>query len=571
MRQQARLPLLLRLLVVVFLFQLPLEAQEALPSWVDGPTKSAIVGFVNRVTTPGSPHFVPVEERIATFDNDGCLWSEKPFYFQLAFAIDRVKALAPKHPEWKSQRPFKAVLEGDQETLAKSGTEGLIKLVMASHAGMTTDEFAAIVKDWLKTAQHPRFQRHYHELIFQPMLELLEYLRANGFKTYITSGGGIEFLRVFAEEVYGIPPEQVIGSSIKTKFEFRDGNPVIVRLPEIDFIDDKDGKPIGINRHIGRRPIASFGNSDGDLQMLQWTAAGEGARFCLLVHHTDAKREWAYDRDSHVGRLDEALDEAKARAWTVVDMKRDWKVIYPFQRHDHHYFHKGERNHAAHWGYTGNTSPEHWGDLDSSYILAKRGLQQSPIDIRDTVTRSDLPDIAFNYKPSPIRFVYNGHTVQENQDAGSFARGPRRTFQLEQFHFHSPSEHTVNGHQFPMEMHLVHKASDGTVGVLAVLFEVGKHNAAFDPLWKNIPGPSRPRQESNVTINARDLLPNQHDYYFYHGSFTTPPCTEHVEWVILKQPVTISNEQLTRLRQVIDGNNRPVQRLNGRQVFQSSG
>lgn len=480
-----------------------------------------------------------------------------------------MKALAPKHPEWNTEQPFKAVIEDDLETVAKSGMEGLLKLVMASHAGMTTDEFATIANNWLSTARHPRFQRRYHELVFQPMLELLAYLRADGFKTFITSGGGIEFLRVFAEEVYGIPPEQVIGSSIKTKFELRDGKPVIARLAEIDFIDDKAGKPVGIDSHIGRRPIASFGNSDGDLQMLQWTAVGEGARFCLLVHHTDAEREWAYDRDSHVGRLDKALDEAKERGWNVVDMKRDWNVIYPFQRNDHCYFRKNEQGHVAHWGYSGKTSPEHWGDLDPSYILAKRGLQQSPIDIRDTVMRRDLPDITFNYKPSRIRFVYNGHTGQENQDAGSFARDARRTFQLEQFHFHSPSEHTVNGHQFPMEMHLVHKASDGTVGVLAVLFETGDHNSAFDPVWKNIPSPEHPQRESNVMINARDLLPKQHGYYFYHGSFTTPPCTEHVEWVVLKQTVTVSNEQLTRLRKIIDGNNRPVQRLNGRDVFVS--
>ena len=271
-------------------------------------------------------------ERIATFDNDGCLWSEKPFYFQLAFAIDRVKALAKDHPEWKTEQPFKAVLEGDLETVAKSGMEGLLQLVMVSHAGMTTDEFSDIARNWLDAARHPRFNRRYDELVFQPMLELLAYLRANEFKTFITSGGGIEFLRVFAEEVYGVPPEQVIGSSIKTKFEMRDGKPVIVRLPEIDFVDDKAGKPVGINSHIGRRPIASFGNSDGDLQMLQWTAGGEGARFCLLVHHTDAQREWAYDRDSHVGRLDKALIEAKKRGWTVVDMKQDWKTIYPSDR-----------------------------------------------------------------------------------------------------------------------------------------------------------------------------------------------------------------------------------------------
>ncbi len=306
-------------------------AAELLPSWNDGPTKAAIVQFIQRVTTEGSPDYVPPAERIATFDNDGCLWSEKPVYFQLLFAIDRVKQLAPQHPEWKTEQPFQAVLEGDQQALADAGMDGLTKLMMATHAGMTTDEFAQTVKDWLKTARHPRFDRPYQQLVFQPMLELLDDLRDHGFKTYIVSGGGIEFLRVFAEDVYGIPPEQVIGSSIKTKFAIRDGVPVIVRLPELDFIDDKDGKPVGINKFIGRRPIATFGNSDGDLQMLQYTAAGKGLRFCLLVHHTDADREWAYDRDSHVGRLDEALKHAHQHGWTVVDMQRDWKTVYPFQ------------------------------------------------------------------------------------------------------------------------------------------------------------------------------------------------------------------------------------------------
>ena len=313
---------------VCVLVQQSLRAQDPLQSWQDGPTKTAIIDFVNRVTAKDSTDFVPLEARIATFDNDGCLWSEKPYYFQLAFAIDRVKTLASQHPEWKTKQPFKAVLEDDLETIAKSGMDGLLALVMESHAGMTTAEFRAIAKDWLGTARHPRFNRRYSELVFQPMLELLAYLRANGFKTYITSGGGVEFLRVFAEETYGVPPEQVIGSSVKTQYRIRDGKPVLVRLPEIDFIDDEAGKPIGINRHIGRRPIASFGNSDGDLQMLQWTAAGDGARFCLLVHHTDAGREWAYDRDSHVGRLDKALDEAQVLGWTIVDMKRDWKTIY---------------------------------------------------------------------------------------------------------------------------------------------------------------------------------------------------------------------------------------------------
>ncbi|UCC29627.1 MAG: haloacid dehalogenase-like hydrolase [Phycisphaerales bacterium] len=305
--------------------------RDPLPSWNDGPAKQSIVKFVDEVTDKSGPDYVPPEERIATFDNDGTLWSEQPAYFQLLFAMDRVKQLAPQHPEWRTTQPFKAVLDGDMHALAESGEKGLLELVMATHAGITTDEFADVVRDWITTSRHPSTHRPYTEMVFQPMLELLDYLRANGFKTFIVSGGGIEFMRVFAEEVYGIPPEQVIGSSIKTEFEMRDGKPVLVRLPEIDFIDDKAGKPVGINQHIGRRPIAAFGNSDGDLQMLQWTAAGEGPRFCLYVHHTDAKREWAYDRESHIGKLDKGLDEAHNRGWTVVDMKRDWKVVYPFQ------------------------------------------------------------------------------------------------------------------------------------------------------------------------------------------------------------------------------------------------
>lgn len=324
----------LRFLTVVVLATLFANSGQAqkvdpLPSWNDGPTKDSIVKFVTSVTTKGDPDFVPPKDRIATFDNDGCLWPEKPFYFQLAFAIDRVKELANEHPEWKSEQPFKAVIEDDLDTVAKSGMDGLVKLVMVSHAGMTTEEFSETARQWLDTARHPRFNRRYNELTFQPMLELLAYLGANEFKIFIVSGGGIDFLRVFAESAYGIPPERVVGSSVKTEFEFRDGKPVLIRLPEIDFVDDKAGKPVGINNHIGRRPIASFGNSDGDLQMLQWTAAGDGARFCLLVHHTDDEREWAYDRDSSVGRLDKALTEANQRGWTVVDMKRDWKTIYP--------------------------------------------------------------------------------------------------------------------------------------------------------------------------------------------------------------------------------------------------
>ena len=311
---------------------LPQEAVAGqLESWNDGPSKAAIVDFVTRVTAVGGPDYIPQEQRIATFDNDGTLWSEQPLYFQLAFAIDRVNALAPSHPEWKNQEPFKAVIDNDKKALLASGKKGLLQLMMASHAGMTARQFRDIVNAWVATAKHPRFNRPYTDLVFQPMLELLAYLRANDFKTYIVSGGGIAFMRPWAQKVYGIPPEQVVGSSIKTTFEIRDGEPVIVRLPEIDFIDDKAGKPVGIHKFIGRRPIAAFGNSDGDHQMLQWTMAGKGARLAVLIHHTDAKREWAYDRKSKIGHLDKAWDEAIEKGWTVVDMKKEWKVIYPFQ------------------------------------------------------------------------------------------------------------------------------------------------------------------------------------------------------------------------------------------------
>jgi phosphoserine phosphatase len=327
---RARLVVSLALWACLILPELVPAQNDRLPSWNDGPAKQAIVRFVADVTKEGGPRYVPPAERVATFDNDGTLWSEQPAYVQLIFALDRVRALAPQHPEWKAKQPFKAALDGDMKALAASGEKGLVELIMATHAGMTPDEFAQIVKQWLATAKHPRFQRHYDQLVYQPMLEVLAYLRANCFKTFIVSGGGIEFVRVFSEARYGIPPEQVVGSSIKTRFEVRDGKPVLVRLPQIDFIDDKAGKPVGINRHIGRRPIAAFGNSDGDLEMLQWTTAGSGARFALIVRHTDAEREWAYDRQSSIGRLDKALDEAQRQGWTVVDMKRDWKVIYSF-------------------------------------------------------------------------------------------------------------------------------------------------------------------------------------------------------------------------------------------------
>jgi phosphoglycolate phosphatase-like HAD superfamily hydrolase len=305
--------------------------RDPLPSWNDGPNKRAILDFVASVTTRGSANFVAEEERIATFDNDGTLWSEQPMYFQLIFALDRVRELAPQHTEWQEKQPFKAALEGDLKTVFSSGEHGLLELVMETHSGMTTEEFAQVVEDWLATAKHPRFNRPYNQCVYQPMLELLVHLRANGFKTYIVSGGGIEFMRPWTGHVYGIPPEQVVGSSIKTKFEMRDGEPILVRLPEINFIDDKEGKPVGINQHIGRRPIAAFGNSDGDLQMLQWTAAGDGPNLMAYIHHTDGEREWAYDRESHIGRLDKGLDEANSKGWVVVDMKKDWKVIYPFQ------------------------------------------------------------------------------------------------------------------------------------------------------------------------------------------------------------------------------------------------
>ena len=306
------------------------EGQALLPSWNDGPTKQSIVDFVSRVTATGDPQFVKPEARIAVFDNDGTLWSEQPMMFQFAFAIDRLKALAPQHPEWKDKKTLAAVLAGDMKAVAAGGEHAIIELVMVTHAGMATDEFSTIVEDWIASARHPRFNRPYTEVIFQPMLELLAYLKANGFKTFVVSGGGVEFMRVWVEKVYGIPPEQVVGSSIVTKFEMLEGAPVLTRLPQVNFIDDNAGKPVGINMHIGRRPIAAFGNSDGDLQMLQWTAASTGSRFGLLVHHTDSVREYAYEA-TPLGKLDVALKEAEAKGWTVVDMKQDWNRIYPFE------------------------------------------------------------------------------------------------------------------------------------------------------------------------------------------------------------------------------------------------
>ena len=308
------------------------NAAEPLASWNEGPAKKAIFEFVAAVTDKSGKDYVAPSERIATFDNDGTLWAEQPLYTQVFFALDRVKQLAPEHPEWKTQEPFASLLKGDVKAALSGGMKSVGAIVMATHAGMTTEEFAEIVTDWLATARHPDTKRPYTEMVYQPMLELLDYLRDNEFKTFIVSGGGIEFMRPWTEAVYGIPPEQVVGSSVKTRFEIQEGKAVLVRLPELNFNDDKEGKPVGINLHIGQRPIAAFGNSDGDLQMLQYATSGEGARLALYVHHTDADREWAYDRTSSIGRLDKGLDEAQAKGWTVVDMKQDWKLIYPAQK-----------------------------------------------------------------------------------------------------------------------------------------------------------------------------------------------------------------------------------------------
>jgi phosphoserine phosphatase len=328
MRQQA-LALVLSLAIVVT--GTASHAADPLASWNDTATKKALVAFVEKVTGEGSADFVPPPERIAVFDNDGTLWSEKPVYFQLLFAIDRVKALAGQHPEWKEKQPFKAVLENDMKALAESGKKGIAELLMASHAGMSTDEFEQIASDWIATARHPKTGKPYTEMVYQPMLELLQYLRANGFKTFIVSGGGIEFMRPWVEKVYGIPPEQVVGSKIKVEYKVVDGTPVLMRLPQLDFVDDKAGKPVGIHYHIGRRPIAAFGNSDGDFEMLEWTTSGEGPRLGMLVHHDDAKREVAYDRDSHVGGLSRGLDEGPGRGWTITSMKNDWKCVFKEQ------------------------------------------------------------------------------------------------------------------------------------------------------------------------------------------------------------------------------------------------
>ena len=302
-------------------------ATDPLPSWNEGSAKASILEFVHAVTDKNGKDYVEPADRVATFDNDGCLWVEYPMYTQLLFALDRVKELAPQHPEWKTQQPFKAVLEGDMKTVGDSGMKGLMEIVMATHAGMTDVEFEETVSTWLATHQQAKFKRPYTECVYQPQLELLAYLRANGFKTYIVSGGGIQFVRPWTERVYGIPPEQVVGSSVVTEFQIKEGKPVLVRMPKIGFIDDKAGKPVGIHEHIGRRPILAFGNSDADIQMIQYTMAGKGRRLGLFLHHTDADREYAYDRNSHVGKLDKALDAAKESNWIIVSMKDDWNTV----------------------------------------------------------------------------------------------------------------------------------------------------------------------------------------------------------------------------------------------------
>jgi phosphoglycolate phosphatase-like HAD superfamily hydrolase len=318
------------LCAAMLLLALPAFAQlDPLPSWNDGTSKRAIIDFVTATTTPGTTSFVPPAERIAVFDNDGTLWAEQPLYFQALFAFDRIRALAPQHPEWKTQEPFASILKGDTKAALAGGEHALLEMVMATHAGMATDEFDAIVTDWIRTSKHPTTGKLYTQMVYQPMLEMLDYLRTNEFKTFIVSGGGIDFMRPWVADVYGIPPEQVIGSSGKTKFEIRDGKPVLLKLPAINFIDDKDGKPVGIHQHIGQQPIIAFGNSDGDFQMLQWTTANSGKSLGLYVHHDDAQREWAYDRQSSVGKLDKGLDAAPKAGWIVISMKNDWRQIYP--------------------------------------------------------------------------------------------------------------------------------------------------------------------------------------------------------------------------------------------------
>ncbi|MCY1269278.1 HAD family hydrolase [Pseudomonas jinjuensis] len=330
MNQTNRLHVFRWIFAVLLVLPLLGQAAEPLASWNDGPSRRAIEEFVSATTTQGSKDFIPVAERIAVFDNDGTLWSEQPMYFQVLFAFDEARRMAPQHPEWKEKQPFKALLEGDRETLAASGMHGLLEIVGATHTNMTSEAFAANAERWLASAKHPRSGKPYTEMVFQPMLELLDYLRAHGFKTWIVSGGEVAFMRTFAEEVYGIPPEQVIGTTFASQFQDKDGQLSILRLPKLAHNDDGPGKPESIESIIGRRPVFAFGNSDGDLQMLQWTMAGPGRRFAGLVRHTDGKREWAYDRESKVGRLDKALDAATSNNWVVVDMASEWSRVYPF-------------------------------------------------------------------------------------------------------------------------------------------------------------------------------------------------------------------------------------------------
>lgn len=332
-RRHAELPFMTRWFALVLFLLLAgiARAQTPLPSWNEGPSRQAILAFVEAVTKEGGPDYVAPAERIAVFDNDGTLWSEQPMYFEVLYSLDEVRKMAPHHPEWKQQQPFKAAIEGDQKALAAAGMEGMLKIVAVTHTGMTTQAFTEDVKAWVKTARHPRFKQPYTSMIYAPMLELLDYLRGNGFKTYIVSGGEVEFMRAWAEKTYGIPPEQVIGTTFVTEFQMKDGNPVLMRMPKLDHNDDGPGKPESISKIIGRQPIFAFGNSDGDLQMLQWTAAGAGPRFMGIVHHTDAEREYAYDRQSPIGRLDKALDEGKAKGWTIVDMKRDWRQVFAWE------------------------------------------------------------------------------------------------------------------------------------------------------------------------------------------------------------------------------------------------
>lgn len=569
------------------------HAIDPLPSWHDGKARQSILEFVAKVTIPGSPDFVPVSERIAVFDNDGTLWAEQPMYFQAFFILDRIKVLAPQHPEWNSTEPFASVLKGDVKIALAGGEHGLLELAMATHAGMTTDEFEQIVAEWIATARHPTTGRLLTEMVYQPMLELLTYLREQGFKTFIVSGGGIEFMRPWTERVYGIPPEQVIGSSIKTKFEMRDGEPVLARLPELNFIDDKAGKPVAINSHIGRRPIAAFGNSDGDLQMLQWTAGGTRPHFCLYVHHTDAEREWAYDRQSTIGRLDKGLDMAAAQGWTVVDIKDDWTAVYPSPKDpnpspndpvgktpaaplpsatklgDHHYFAKQQHEPAVKWGYQGQDGPKYWGRLDESYRVADTGRRQSPINIDSAnAVVEDLPRLIFDYQREQIRSHNNGHTIQHDGEPGSFVYVADQRFALEQFHVHVPSEHTIDGKQFDMELHFVHKSDAGQVAVVAVLVHAAPGGELQVPLY------TLPNREGETVAysgrrNPADFLPKRRDYFFYEGSFTTPPCTEGVKWVVMKQPLVASPERIARFREILQRNNRPIQPLNDRLLEQS--